>query len=74
MVGRDPAQHRTTRIDAPIIPVTVELLDASGHVRKTASGAPLIMVTGPDTVSLTLSSPVFQKFPPPRGTRRSPTA
>lgn len=63
MVGRDPAQHRTTRIDAPIIPVTVELLDASGHVRTTRSGAPLVMVTGSDTVALTLNSPVFQSFP-----------
>lgn len=63
MVGRDPAQNRTTKINAPIIPVTVELLDASGHVGKTASGAPLRMVSGSDTVSLTLNSPVFQKFP-----------
>ena len=68
MVGRDPAQHRTTRINAPIIPVTVELLDASGHVRTTPSGAPMIMVTGTDTVSLTLNSPVFQKFPYTSGT------
>lgn len=68
MVGRDPAQQRTTRIDAPIIPVTVELLDAAGHVRTTASGAPLVMVTGSDTVSLTLNSPVFQDFPYTSGT------
>src|SRR5215468_3346366 len=32
MVGRDPKQNRTTRFNAPVIPVTVELLDASGHV------------------------------------------
>jgi hypothetical protein len=63
MVGRDPAQHRTTRIDAPIIPVSIELLDAAGHVRTTPSGAPMIMVTGSDTVSLTVNSPVFQNFP-----------
>ena len=63
MVGRDPKQNRTTRFNAPVIPVTVELLDASGHVGTTASGAPLRMVTGQDTINLTLNSPVFQKFP-----------
>ena len=63
MVGRDPSQNRSTHIHAPIIPVTVELLDANGNVGKTASGAPLRMVSGSDTVSLTLSSPVFERFP-----------
>jgi hypothetical protein len=63
MVGRDPSQNRTTKFNAPIIPVIVELLDANGAVGKTASGAPLRMVSGSDTVSLTLNSPVFQKFP-----------
>jgi hypothetical protein len=61
MVGSDPKEHRATRFHAPIIPVTVELLDADGKVGKTASGAPLRMVTGSDTLSLTLNSPVFQK-------------
>jgi hypothetical protein len=68
MVGRDPAQNRTTTFAAPIIPVIVELLDADGHVGKTASGAPLRMVSGPDTVALTLNSPVYQKFPYTSGT------
>ena len=63
MVGRDPRQNRTTRFNAPIIPVTVEMLDANGKVATTSTGAPLRMVTGNDTISLTLSSPVFQKFP-----------
>jgi hypothetical protein len=63
MVGRPPEQNRTTRFNAPIIPVTVEMLDASGNLAKTASGAPLRMVTGQDTINLTLNSPVFQKFP-----------
>jgi hypothetical protein len=63
MVGRDPHLNRTTRFNAPIIPVTVEMLDANGNVARTATGAPLRMVTGQDTINLTLNSPVFQKFP-----------
>lgn len=61
MVGRAPEQNRTTRFNNPIIPVTVELLDATGQVGRTASGAPLRMVTGQDTISSTLNSPVYQK-------------
>lgn len=61
MVGRAPEQNRTTRFNNPIIPVTVELLDATGAVGRTATGAPLRMVTGQDTIDLTLNSPVFQK-------------
>jgi len=68
MVGRAPQANRTTTFRAPIIPVTVELLDASGKVGKTATGAPLRMVSGNDTVSLTLNSPVFQSFPYTSGT------
>lgn len=68
MIGRDPSLNRTTTFNAPIIPVTVELLDANGNVGTTASGAPLRMVTGQDTISLTLNSPVFQKFPNTTGT------
>jgi hypothetical protein len=63
MVGRAPQQNRTTRFNAPVIPVTVEMLDAAGNVARTATGAPLRMVTGQDTINLTLNSPVFQKFP-----------
>ncbi|HEX3477918.1 MAG TPA: hypothetical protein VHT91_23005 [Kofleriaceae bacterium] len=61
MVGRPPEQNRTTRFSNPVIPVTVELLDATGAVGKTASGAPLRMVSGQDTINLTLNSPVYQK-------------
>lgn len=67
MIGRAPEQNRTTRFNAPIIPVTVELLDASGAVGRTATGAPLRMVTGQDTIDLTLNSPVFQKSPTTAG-------
>jgi len=63
MVGRAPQLNRSTKFNAPVIPVTVEMLDASGNVAKTASGAPLRMVTGQDTIDLTLNSPVFQNFP-----------
>jgi len=63
MVGRDPQLGRTTKFNAPVIPVTVELLDINGNVGTTSSGAPLRMVAGADTVNLTLNSPVFQKFP-----------
>lgn len=63
MVGRDPRQNRTTRFQNPIIPVTVEMLDANGNVGKTATGAPLRMVAGQDTINLTLNSPLYQKFP-----------
>lgn len=61
MVGRAPEQNRTTRFNNPVIPVTVELLDASGNVGTTPSGAPLRMVSGGDTLNLTLNSPVYQK-------------
>src|SRR3954470_3374783 len=67
MIGRAPEQNRTTRFNTPIIPVTVELLDASGAVGRTATGAPLRMVTGQDTIDLTLNSPVFQKSPTTAG-------
>jgi hypothetical protein len=62
MVGRDPAEHRTTRFRAPIIPITVEMLDETGAVGKTATGAPLRQVAGADTLSEVLRSPVFERF------------
>ncbi len=67
MVGRDPQLGRTTKFNAPIIPVNVELLDINGNVGRTASGAPLRMVTGQDTINLTLNSPIYQKFPTTAG-------
>jgi hypothetical protein len=67
MVGRDPHQNRTTEIHAPIIPVTVELLDANGNVGTTRAGKPLRMVTGSDTLASTLNSPVFNRFPTTAG-------
>src|SRR5215468_8772322 len=61
MVGRAPEQNRATRFNAPIIPVTVEMLDASGNVATAPNGSPLRLVTGQDTIDLTVNSPVFQK-------------
>jgi hypothetical protein len=63
MVGRDPALNRTTNFRTPIIPVNVELLDATGAVGKTATGAPLRMVSDTGTQQLVLNSPIFQNFP-----------
>src|SRR5471032_1697672 len=39
-----------TLINAPIVPVNIEMLDASGNVATTATGAPLRMVVDPATV------------------------
>jgi hypothetical protein len=62
MVGKPPEHGHTTVINAPIIPVTVELLDADGNVATTTSGAPLRMATGPDIVHKTVHSPIFEPF------------
>jgi hypothetical protein len=58
MVGNTPGRG-TTLIDAPIIPVTIELLDANGNLAyDSTSGAPLI--SNPhDKVRLVEQSPVF---------------
>jgi hypothetical protein len=58
MVGNAPGRG-TTHINAPIIPVTVELLDSNGNVAiDSTSGAQLI--SNPhDKVRLTEDSPVF---------------
>jgi hypothetical protein len=57
MVGNSPELGGTTTIGAPIIPVTVELLDQNGHVRH-SHGARL--VSNPHhLVDPVLQSPVF---------------
>jgi hypothetical protein len=50
-VGTPPQQGGTTTIDAPVIPVTVQLLDPSGQVSLSTSAAPY--------ETLTVDSPVF---------------
>jgi hypothetical protein len=67
MVGRAPEQNRTTRFDDSVIPVTVEMLDASGNVATAPNGTPLRLVTGQDTIDLTVNSPLFQKSPTTAG-------
>ena len=62
MVGAGPSSNHPTAIRAPVIPTTVELLDATGHVGTTPSGAPLRMVIDQGTVDATVQSPVFQPF------------
>jgi len=62
MVGAPPSANRTTTIHAPIIPITVELLDAAGNVAQAPNGTPLRMVMGADTIDATVKSPVFGSF------------
>lgn len=58
MVGNNPGRG-TTLINAPIIPVTVELLDANGNLAfDSTSGAPLIS-SPQDKMRLVEHSPVF---------------
>lgn len=60
MVGRAPESNRTTMIPAPVIPVIVQLLDASGRI------------VGQDDprsiVAPTLHSPIFEPFTYTSGT------
>ena len=68
MVGAPPESGRTTRIHAPIIPVTVELLDASGRVGRTSTGAPLRTIVTRDIIDDVKHSPVFERFKYTSGT------
>lgn len=52
MVGVAPQKGGTTRIDAPVVPVIVQLLDAKGNVLFTYDPKPFVVPT--------LLSPVFQ--------------
>ncbi|HKD18467.1 MAG TPA: hypothetical protein VKG23_11420 [Thermoanaerobaculia bacterium] len=57
-VGNPPQMHGTTTLDAPIVPVTLDLRNADGTPRF-VNGQPLI--SRPDTfITPTLNSPVFQ--------------
>jgi hypothetical protein len=61
MVGSSPFSNEIegpTVIGAPVVPVTVRLLDANGNVATTPSGSPLI-VRADALMSPTLNSPVF---------------
>jgi hypothetical protein len=59
MVGNPPERGGLTTLDAPIVPVEVDLLDDNGQVRV-INGHPL--VSDPSVyVNLVLNSPVFRK-------------
>ena len=58
MIGNPPENGGTTRFNAPIVPVTVVLLDANGNVRM-VNGKP--MISSPEKfVGPTANSPVFK--------------
>jgi hypothetical protein len=61
MVGAPPESGRTTHIRAPIVPVTVQLLDANGNV-ATNNGSPLVLAATPNIVNAVLKSPVFNPW------------
>jgi hypothetical protein len=56
-VGRPPSDHGTTKIDAPIVPVVIDLLNADG-TQRFINGKPLIYAPFDDILP-TLRSPVF---------------
>jgi hypothetical protein len=58
MVGNAPGEG-TTRINAPIVPVTVELLDANGNVAVDPTSGASLVVDPHDKVRLVEDSPVF---------------
>jgi hypothetical protein len=60
MVGNSPELGGTTTIDAPIIPVTVELLNEEGEVRHVHG---VRLVSSPRAmVDKVVQSPIFQNF------------
>ena len=59
MVGHSPAAGGTTRINAPIVPVSVRLLDANGNQRF-VNGQPLFL-DGSQHLEDLLKSPLFSK-------------
>jgi len=65
MVGQAPQLNRKTVFDAPIVPVTVELLDAKGNVRVVNVGGKLVTLrqSVPDNlVDAVVKSPMFEDF------------
>jgi hypothetical protein len=62
MVGTPPESGVTTTIAAPIVPVTVRLLDKNGHVARTPNGSRLILRAGSTLAQAVVNSPIFQPF------------
>jgi len=62
MVGTAPESGVTTTISAPIVPVTVRLLDKNGHVARAANGTRLILRAGSSLNRAVVNSPIFQPF------------
>jgi hypothetical protein len=61
MVGTPPESGRGTLINAPIVPVTVDLLGPDGQV-AIYNGAPLTFSVTGDILQAVLNSPVFQPW------------
>jgi len=62
MVGAPPESGVTTTIAAPIVPVTVRLLDQNGHVARASNGTRLILRAGSTLAQAVVNSPIFQPF------------
>ena len=61
MVGSAPESNRTSVIPNPIIPVTIKLLDASGHVATDPNtGALLVLKVTPAITDAVLHSPLLE--------------
>jgi len=62
MVGQAPQTNQTTVFRAPVIPVTVVMLDSKGNIAKASNGTPLVDRV-PDSVSdAVLQSPIFESY------------
>ena len=61
MVGAPPESDRSTHIQAPIVPVTLDLLDPDGKV-AVFNGQPLTFSESPDIVKAVVNSPVFERY------------
>jgi hypothetical protein len=61
MVGNAPESNQTAVLRAPIVPVTVKLLDQDGKV-ATNNGFPLIAKVTPTIVNAVVKSPLFQNW------------
>jgi len=58
MVGTPPETGQTTAIQAPIVPMELDLLGPNGQVAS-YKGHPLVFTSTPDIVGAVLNSPVF---------------